>query len=62
MTYRTFNYFILDFSFPSSYPVWYLAAWNAMAVDKHVEKPDEEKNTNESDGESASEETEENSK
>ena len=33
-----------------------------MAVDQHVEKPDEEKNAEESDGVSASEETEEKSK
>ena len=26
--------------FPFPHTPWYLAAWNAMAVDQHVEKPE----------------------
>ena len=28
---------------PFPHTPWYLAAWNAMAVDQHIEKPDLEK-------------------
>ena len=37
-------------TFPFSYTPWYLAAWNAMAVDQHVENPEEEKSAQKSDG------------
>lgn len=30
------------------YTPWFLAAWNAMAVDQHVEKPEVEKFADES--------------
>jgi len=46
----TLQCFILYFveTFPFSYTPWYLAAWNAMAVDQHVEKPEVKKSAQES--------------
>ncbi|KAJ7389400.1 Interferon regulatory factor 2 [Desmophyllum pertusum] len=43
--------------FPFPYTPWYLAAWNAMAVDQYVERPEKKTADVESADESASEET-----
>ncbi|XP_020625466.1 interferon regulatory factor 2-like isoform X2 [Orbicella faveolata] len=53
-TYPAFETLVLGKStetFPFSYTPWFLAAWNAMAVDLHVEKPEVEKSAQESVGE-----------
>lgn len=50
-TYPAFETLVLGKSketFPSSYTPWFLSAWNAMAVDLYVEKPEEEKTAEES--------------